>query len=185
MLAQDDDEGRRRGRKEFLEVVRQHIDDVAEKYIRPDAGTYDFALIYLPAENVYYEAVVRDVQADACESIVTYAAARRVIPVSPSTLYAYLLTVAYGLRGMRIEHQAETIRGQLSAFNKKFVAFYHDLEKSGRALDLAHRSHEEVMRRGAKLNQQVGIITGAALHLGEDGEGVLAKLAATPDAQMP
>lgn len=180
VLAQDDDEGRRRGRKAFLEVVRQHIDDVAQKYIRPDAGTYDFALVYLPAENVYYEAVVRDVSADASESIVTYAAARRVIPVSPSTLYAYLLTVAYGLRGLRIERQADAIRGQLTAFNKKFIAFYHELEKAGRALDLAHRSHEEAMRRGAKLNDQVGKITGAALHLGEELSGPQDRLVAVP-----
>jgi DNA recombination protein RmuC len=170
-----DDANRNKQRKLFLDVVRQHIDDVAKKYIRPDANTYDFALAYLPAENVYYEAVVRDVQGDTAESIVTYAASKRVIPVSPSTLYAYLLTVAYGLRGMQIERQAETIRGQLAAFNKKFVAFYKDLERSGRNLDLAHRSHEDVMRRGVKLNDQVGKITGAILSLDEDVPGSLPK----------
>lgn len=170
LAEQDTKDGtlRRRHRKQFLEAVRGHIDDVAKKYIRPDANTYDFALVYLPAENVYYEAVVRQVAEDGSDSIVTYAAQKRVIPVSPSTLYAYLLTVAYGLRGMHIERQAETIRGQLAAFNKKFLAFYKDLEKTGRHLELAHRNHEEVMRRGAKLNDQVGKITGAALHLGEE-----------------
>jgi len=166
-----DGDARRRHRKQFLEVVRSHIDDVAAKYIRPDANTYDFALVYLPAENVYYEAVVRHVPDDGTDSIVTYAAQKRVIPVSPSTLYAYLLTVAYGLRGMHIERQAETIRGQLAAFNKKFIAFYKDLEKTGRHLDLAYRNHDEVMRRGAKLNDQVGKITGAALHLEEEAVG--------------
>ncbi len=188
--AADKTDGRKRHRKQFLEAVRGHIDDVAAKYIRPDANTYDFALVYLPAENVYYEAVVRHVAEDGSDSIVTYAAQKRVIPVSPSTLYAYLLTVAYGLKGMHIERQAETIRGQLAAFNKKFLAFYKDLEKTGRNLDLAHRNYEEVMRRGAKLNDQVGKITGAALHLGEeqvssDGvlRGAIPRVAPSPAAE--
>lgn len=175
-----DGDNRRRHRKQFLEVVRAHIDVVAAKYIRPDANTYDFAMVYLPAENVYYEAVVRQVPDDGTDSIVTYAAQKRVIPVSPSTLYAYLLTVAYGLKGMHIERQAENIRGQLAAFNKKFVAFYKDLEKTGRHLDLAHRNHEEVMRRGIKLNDQVGKITGAALHIGDDEADEAAALPQKP-----
>jgi DNA recombination protein RmuC len=156
---------RGRGRRAFLEVVRRHIDAIADKYIRPDAGTYDFALAYLPAENVYYEAVVRDDAADGSRGIVEHAARRKVIPVSPNTLYAYLLTLAYGLKGMHIEQQAEAIRGQLAAFNKKFVTFFQIFEKVGRNLDLAQRGYEDAAKRAGRLNDQVGKITGAALDL--------------------
>ena len=40
----------------------------------------------------------------AGDSAFRYAITKRVFPVSPSTLYAYLLTVAYGLRGIHLIH---------------------------------------------------------------------------------
>lgn len=154
-----------RGRKAFLDVLKKHIDVVATKYIRPEAGTYDFALAYIPAENVYYEAIVRG-QGKEQMALSTYAAERRVMVVSPSTLYAYLLTVLYGLRGLKIEEQAERIRRDLAAIHKKFASFFSALEKSDKHLRLAQSNHDDAMKRARKLNDQMGRITGEALMLG-------------------
>ena len=151
-------------RRAFHDVLRRHIDAVADKYIRPEEGTYDFALAYIPAENVYYEAVVRGQAGDQL-SLSGYAAKRRVMIVSPATLYAYLLTVLYGLRGLRIEQKAEHIRKDLGSVQKKFAAFFCALEKSHKHLSLSCRSHEDAMRRARKLNDQLGQITGDAYEL--------------------
>lgn len=161
LLASGEDE-RVIQRRAFLNVVRNHIDVVAEKYIRPDAGTYDFALAYLPAENIYYEAIVRHNDTDGPLSLASYAAQRKVIVVSPNTMYAYLLTVAYGLRGMHIEKQAEAIRDKLTAFNKKFTKFYLTFEKVGRDLGRAQLGYDDALKRATKLSEQVTQITGTA-----------------------
>jgi DNA recombination protein RmuC len=179
-----DDVERAKNRKLFLEVVRKHIDAIADKYIRPDAGTYDFALAYLPAENIYYEAVVRDDDVDGVRGIVEHAAKRKVIPVSPNTLYAYLLTIAYGLKGMRIERQAEALRGQLAAFHKKFVTFYQGFEKVGRNLDLAQRGYEDAQKRAGKLNDQVGKMTGAVADLEGEVEPAVELAAVSPQIRL-
>src|SRR6185369_5701362 len=84
LLEAADDDQRTRARKAFVARVRKHVDDIATKYVLPDEGTYDFALMYIPAENVYYETIIRDAASD----LVAYALAKKVIPVSPNTLYA-------------------------------------------------------------------------------------------------
>ena len=90
---------RKQARRAFVRDVKARVDEIAKKYILPDEGTYDFALMYIPAENVYFEAITRDESSDEDPPGV-YAASRRVIPVSPNSLYAYLRVIVLGLRGL-------------------------------------------------------------------------------------
>ena len=57
MVEAEDDDGRVLSERAFARDLKTHVDAIATKYIRPDEGTYDFALMYLPAEAVYYELV--------------------------------------------------------------------------------------------------------------------------------
>jgi DNA recombination protein RmuC len=168
LVAAESDEEKARHKKSFIDAVKKQVDEIADKYIRPEANTYDFALMYLPAENVYYEAVIRDAGRGE-GSVVEYAALRKVILVSPNTMYAYLLTIAYGLKGMQIERQAETIRKELAGFQQKFARFFDEFEKLGKNLDLAHKHYEDAERRALKLNDQVSKIAGTALDLEAEG----------------
>ena len=86
-------------RRDFIKDVRKRIDEIAGKYIRPAEGTLPLALMYVPAENVYYEAIIRDENGD---DLYDYCVQRRVFPVSPNSLYAYLQTIIVGMNGMRV-----------------------------------------------------------------------------------
>src|SRR4029453_4325109 len=79
----DDDVTRELHAKAFARDGKGYVDAIAQKNIRPDEGTYEFAFMYLPAESVYYELVCNRIGGDA--SPVPYAQERNVIPVSPST----------------------------------------------------------------------------------------------------
>ena len=97
------------------------MDKIASDYIRPAEGTLDFALMYIPAENIYYETMI---QCDGdSQDILHYCLDKKVIPVSPNLLYAYLMTVAMGLHGLQIEQQAAEIRRNLRQLNSSFAEF--------------------------------------------------------------
>ena len=102
--------------RQFQKDVCSHIDKIAEQYIRPAEGTLDFALMYIPAENIYYEIIIKH-DDDRC--ITEYALSKKVIPVSPNVLYAYLMTIAMGLHGLQIEKQAAQIRQNLKHLEKQ------------------------------------------------------------------
>ena len=101
------DEEKTRLRKQFQRDVTAHIDKIAADYIRPAEGTLDFAFMYIPAENIYYETVVK--YEGETKDILQYALDKKVIPISPNLLYAYLMTVVMGLHGLQIEKQAAEI----------------------------------------------------------------------------
>lgn len=132
-------------RRRFLQDVRRHIDAIATKYLRPDEGTFDFALMYIPAENVYYETILKDDGAD--DNLMSYAFSRRVVPVSPNSFYAYLQTISLGLRGLEVEENARAILGQLDRLKGDFSRFKDDFSLVGRHLGNARGKYEEAERR--------------------------------------
>jgi DNA recombination protein RmuC len=145
-------------RKQFARDVKKHADDIARKYILPDEGTFDFALMYIPAENVYYETIIKDDTAES-EAISGYALKKKVIPVSPNSFYAYLQAITVGLRGLQIEKQAREIMNLLQALTNDFTRFRDDFELVGKHLANAHAKYDDSSKRLVRLEDK---LTGAA-----------------------
>ncbi|OGW78323.1 MAG: hypothetical protein A2Z83_02655 [Omnitrophica bacterium GWA2_52_8] len=143
-------------RKSFVQDVKKHIDDIAARYILPDEGTYEFAMMYIPAENVYYETIIKDDKQS--ESISTYALQKKVIPVSPNSFYAYLQAVARGLKGMRIEQSAQKILERLGQLETEFTKFMVDFEKLGSHLSNAQSSYEKSFKKFERLQTRLGAL---------------------------
>jgi DNA recombination protein RmuC len=154
MLALDGDAAERE-RRLFRRSLRDRVDEIASKYIRPDEGTFDFALMYIPAEQVYYEAIVRDAPLGSEASVVAYAMARRVIPVSPHTFYAYLSAVLHGLKGLRVEERARELQAELASLGRDFARFRVAFEKVGTHLGNATRQYAESERAAERVWSRV------------------------------
>jgi DNA recombination protein RmuC len=144
-----------RERRAFRRALHERIDEIADKYIRPADGTFDFALMYVPAEAVYYEAVVREEPGENDTSIVEYAIGRRVLPVSPHTFYAFLTVVLHGLRGLEVERGAREILDSLSALEMQLDAYRKSFELVGRHLDHAGRQYREAQRLWERVTARV------------------------------
>jgi DNA recombination protein RmuC len=145
-------------RKSFASDFRKHVDAIASKYIRPDEGTLDFALLYVPAENVYYEAILRDDRFDEAGGINNYALSKRVIPVSPNSFYAYLQAIVLGLKGLRIEERAREIYGFLSRFRGELEKLEEEFALVGRHLSNASSAFEKGQMRLEKVQGRVAEI---------------------------
>ena len=107
--------------KEFGRDVKKHIDDIAKKYILPEEGTIDYALMYVPSEPVYYEIMSN------LPELSEYSHKKRVLPVSPSTFYAYMRAILMSFEGKKIEERARAILAALRGIKG-------DSEKFGDAL---------------------------------------------------
>jgi DNA recombination protein RmuC len=140
-----DDVTRELHAKAFARDVKGHIDAIAEKYIRPDEGTYEFAFMYLPAEGVYYELVCNRIGGDA--NPVEHAQRRRVFPVSPNTFYTYLLTLAQGFKGLQIEEHAREVMAYVADLNRDFARFRADFDVVGKHLGNAQTKFADSERR--------------------------------------
>ena len=141
MAAAETEEEKTKLRKTFLNDCTKHIDKIAADYIRPAEGTIDFAMMYVPAENIYYETVIK-YDTDS-KDILNYALDKKVIPTSPNLLYAYLMTVVMGLHGLRIEKQAAEIRKNLKTLTGSYEAFASCWDILGKHIRNAYAQYDQ------------------------------------------
>ena len=156
-IQEDDEKTRDSLRKKFAGDVKKHIDDVATKYILPDEGTYEFAMMYIPAENIYYETIIKDESLGEERGLLTYALKRKVIPVSPNSFYAYLQVIIMGLRGMHIEQKARDIYQSLARLQGDLGRFRNDFQALGTHLVNAKSRYDEGEKRLLKFSDRLDL----------------------------
>jgi len=116
---------RSKAKREFGSDVKKHMMDISKKYILPDEGTLDFALMYVPSESVYYE-IVSDAE------LMKLAKRLRIYPVSPNTLYAHLQVLLVSFQGKELEkrtHEVMRLLRSISTDYTKIVDQYTVLTK--------------------------------------------------------
>ncbi len=151
-----EDTSRIAAKKQFVRDVKKHIDAIHQKYILPDEGTFDFALMYIMAENVYYEIIIKDEDLSDEKSLFKYAIDNKVIPVSPNSFYGYLQTILLGLRGMRIEEQAQEILKNLSRLGGDFDKVMTEFTVMGNHLKNAANKYDDTEKRLSKFGDKLG-----------------------------
>src|SRR3990167_7245587 len=139
-------------RKAFISDVKKHIDAISTKYIRPQEGTLDFALMYIPAEPVYYEMISNAPELD------DYAYRKRVRPVSPSTMYAYLRAIIMSLEGSKIEAQAGQILAALREIGDETDKFGGSLSVLTKHIKNAAASSDDVNTRFSRLSSKISTV---------------------------
>jgi DNA recombination protein RmuC len=132
-------------RRAFAIAVKLHADSIAKKYIVPQEGTLDVALMFVPSESVYYELL--QTSDSKGQPLDAYCREKKVIAVSPNTLYAHLCVISMGLRGMQIEENAKRLYANLAGMEKQMSMFTEVFERLGTHLKNAQQSYGEGEKR--------------------------------------
>jgi DNA recombination protein RmuC len=148
MTKADDKKEKQSAKRDFVNDVRKHIRDISKKYILPEEGTMDFALMYIPSEPVYYE-IVND------PDITDYARSARVYPVSPTTLYAHLQVILLSFEGQKIESKAKEVFAMLRAIQKDYGKVEDNLSTLQRHLNNAYNMMNNVFTSFTQLGQKI------------------------------
>jgi DNA recombination protein RmuC len=153
-IATDGDDARRM----FASAVKGHADAIARKYIVPGEGTLDIALMFVPSESVYSELLVTE--DGRGQQIDEYCRSKKIVAVSPNSLYAHLCVIAMGLRGMQIEQNTMRLLANLNGVQKHMETFADVFEKLGTHLKNAQGSYSTADRQFEKAQNTLANVLG-------------------------
>ncbi|MDI6591907.1 MAG: DNA recombination protein RmuC [Patescibacteria group bacterium] len=131
--------------REFIRDIKKHIDDISKKYILPQEGTVDFALMYVPSEPVYYEITLNQPE------LLEYGYHKKVYFVSPNSFYYFLKIIMIGLEGAKIEEASKKILEGLKAIQQESVKFGEELGILASHIDHAKGASDRVQSRYSRL----------------------------------
>lgn len=149
--AQTDDE-KKVASREFVKAVKKHIDDIGKKYLLPEEGTVNFAVMYVPSENVYYH-ILTDDEAD----LLDYAKSKSVLMTSPHGFFNFLRIILMGLERNKLQEQAQKIweilkgvQQESHRFGETIGVLSRHVTNAKHAMDTVHSGYDKL---NGKLDQ--------------------------------
>jgi len=139
-------------KKTFLEDVKTKITEIAAKYILPSENTVDFALMYIPAEAIYYE-IINNIGKEV--DIASYAWSKKVILTSPNTIYLALRTIEHWFRDTQVSRQTQEILKRLAKVHQDAEKLMDDFRKLGSHLKNASSAYGDSEKRLSTLDERV------------------------------
>lgn len=135
-------------KKKFVNDVKKHIQDIAKKYILPEEKTVDYALMYIPSENIYYEILTN-------EDLFDFAGKKMVLPVSPMSFYAYIKAILLSFEGQKIEAKAKKILDLLKAIKKDYQKTEIDFLVLNKHITNAYNQSNNLAKNLQQLGQKL------------------------------
>ena len=148
MIKGESEAERSGGKRQFIQDVKKHIEDIGRKYILPEEKTLDFALMYIPSEAVYYEVV-------NIPELSNYARKARVYPVSPNTLYAHLQVLLLSFEGKEMETKSREVFRILRAVQKDYEKVEGELATLQKHVNSAYNKMGDVFGSFGRLGNKI------------------------------
>lgn len=133
--------------KDFVRAVKKHVDDIGKKYLLPEEGTVNFAVMYVPSENVYYHMLTDDES-----NLMDYAKSKNVVIISPHGFFGLLRIILMGLERSHLQEQAQKIWDVLKGVQQESIRFNDTLGVLSRHVTNAKGAMDNVHAGYAKLS---------------------------------
>jgi len=127
-------------RKSLAQKMRAFAKDICDKYIMPPKTT-DFALMFLPTEGLYAEAVQNAALFEELRDKF------KVTVVGAATLSAFLASLQMGFKTLAIEQRSLEVWDTLRAVKSEFIKFGDMLDKAHKQIQTADKTLEEIVGR--------------------------------------
>lgn len=139
----EDDDSRLRFQKEHLASVKNHIKLLSEKdyHTSKDFNSPEFILLFIPIESSFSTAI------QATDDLFNYAWERKIVLVSPSTLFATLRTIASMWKQERQKNNVMKIADVGGKMYDQFVRFVEDMNDINKNLQKAQESYDSAYKR--------------------------------------
>ncbi|MCX6764235.1 MAG: DNA recombination protein RmuC [Candidatus Nealsonbacteria bacterium] len=161
ILESRDESEKKRYEVAFVGDLKNRIEETA-KYVRPEEKTMDFAFMFLPSEAIYYDLLINKVGVinEDTNSLIYYAARKKVIIVSPTSFLAYLQTVLQGLRNQKISERAQEIIREVEKLGRHLLVYGDYMKKLGGHLGTTVNTYNKASKEFSKVDKDVVKIAG-------------------------
>ena len=149
-------------RAQLAVVIKQQARSINEKYIHPEHGTTDLALMFLPSETVYFE-VIRDM--DLCAALHK----QNVFPVSPNTLAITLKAIAMSVAQYDFAQGVKKTLEQIRAAQFSFGQFQKKFDEVGKGIEKAQTAYSTAAGHLNRYSNRVVKLTGEGVPEIEEG----------------
>jgi len=145
------DEEKNTWRKKFIQDIKFNINEISSKYINPSENTVDFALMFIPAEAIFYEIMFGLKE----EDIANYARSKKIILTSPNTIYLTLRTILDWYKDIQVSQKTQEILKRLNKIQIDAEKLAEDFKKLGSHLRNATSAYENSEKRLSLFSQRV------------------------------
>ncbi|KKU10145.1 MAG: hypothetical protein UX15_C0037G0004 [Parcubacteria group bacterium GW2011_GWA1_45_7] len=146
MIGAETDFDRENAEKSFISDVKARIDEIASKYILPGEGTVDYAMMYVPAEAIYYE-IVNPGTKSVKEDLTTYALRKKIIITSPNLFYLAMSVIEHWFKDVQFSKQTKEVIKRFEQVRKDAEKLTDDFDRLGKHLSNAQSSYDDTTKR--------------------------------------
>jgi len=159
--------------KKFKSDIKNRIDETS-KYIRPNEGTVDYAYMFIPADGLYQDLLNNKVGSLKINQrdLVSYAYQKKVMIVSPMSLFPMLQVTNKALNNMKVEESINEIQINIEKLGNHLNAYLTYHQKLGNSIGTVVNQYNVTNKEFKKIDRDITKLTSNRTNIGIEIENI-------------